>query len=87
MWLEFRRVLFRSDSKSKVKTYDKFMEMMYDKKLDPIKIEYFKKLSKEGYNMIIDSSDRDNVADNPIIIFNGDKTLEYVKKKKTEYAF
>lgn len=68
--------------KSKVKTYDKFMDLLYAKELEPIRKEYFKKLSKEGYNMIIDSSDKDVMSDKPLIIFNGNKSLTFNSKKK-----
>jgi hypothetical protein len=70
--------------KSIVKTYDKFIDLMYSEKLEPIRKHYFNKLSKEGYNMIIDSSDKDVVSDMPIIIFSGSKSLSFVKKKRIE---
>jgi len=68
--------------KSQIKTYDKFMDLLYAKELEPVKRAYFTKLSKEGYNMIIDSSDRTAMTDSPVIIFNGSKSLEFTSKKK-----
>jgi flagellar capping protein FliD len=70
------------NDKSIVKTYDKFNSLLYAKELEPVRKEYFSKLSKEGYNMIIDSSDKDTMADFPVLIFNGNKSLEFVSKKK-----
>ena len=70
--------------KSTVKTYDKFMELLYDKDLEPIRQKYFQKLSKEGYNMIIDSSDKDVISESPVIIFSGNKSLEFISKKKIQ---
>lgn len=72
------------NDKSKVKTYDKFMDLLYAKELEPIRQAYFDKLSKEGYNMIIDSSDKDAFSDSPIIIFSGEKSLTFVSKKKLD---
>lgn len=72
------------NDKSRVKTYDKFMELLYADELEPVRKEYFNKLSKEGYNMIIDSSDKGAVSDYPVIIFNGNKSLSFVSKKKIE---
>lgn len=69
------------NTKSKIKTYDKFMELLYAKELEPIRREYFNRLSKEGYNMIIDSSDRDVISKNPVIIFSGERSLSFVSKK------
>lgn len=70
------------NEKSKIKTYDKFMDLLYAKELEPIRKSYFGKLSEEGYNMIIDSSDKGLMADSPIIIFNGNKSLAFISKKK-----
>lgn len=68
--------------KSKVKTYDKFMDLLYADELEPVRTRYFNKLSKEGYNMIIDSSDKGSMSDSPVLIFNGNKSLSFVSKKK-----
>lgn len=70
------------DVKSKVKTYDKFMDLLYADELEPVRTRYFNKLSKEGYNMIIDSSDKGTMSDSPVLIFNGNKSLSFVSKKK-----
>ena len=75
------------NDKSKVKTYDKFMDLLYAKELEPLRTQYFNKLSKEGYNMIIDSSDKGAVSNNPIIIFNGSKSLSFISKKEIEDVF
>ena len=78
---ELKNAIENGEIKSKIRTYDKFMELFYAKELEPIRNRYFEKLSKEGYNMIIDSSDRGTVTDNPIIIFNGSKSLSFESKK------
>ena len=70
------------NEKSKIKTYDKFMELLYAKELAPVRDAYFNKLHKEGYNMLIDSSDKGVISDAPVIIFNGQKSLAFVSKKK-----
>ena len=70
--------------KSKVRTYDKFVELLYADELEPVRKSYFDKLSKEGYNMIIDSSDKGVISNSPILIFNGSKSLAFVSKKKLE---
>lgn len=80
---ELTRALSGND-KSIVKTYDKFMDLLYADELEPIRKEYFKKLSKEGYNMIIDSSDKGVMADNPILIFSGEKSLSFISKREIE---
>lgn len=72
----------KGDVKSKVKTYDKFMDLLYADELEPVRTQYFNKLSKEGYNMIIDSSDKGTMSDSPVLIFNGNKSLSFVSKKK-----
>ena len=70
------------NTKSRIRTYDKFMQLLYSKELEPVRQAYFTKLSKEGYNMIIDSSDKGVVSDAPIIIFSGSKSLQFTSKEK-----
>ncbi len=76
------RKAVEGDPKLRTKTYSKFMDLLYDDALASVKSNYFSRLSKEGYNMIIDSSDRGLVSDNPVIIFNGSKSMEFIKKKR-----
>jgi hypothetical protein len=72
------------NEKSVVKTYDKFTELLYAKELEPIRRQYFSKLSAEGYNMIIDSSDKGSISDVPLLIFSGNKSLAFTSKKRIE---
>jgi ribosomal protein S20 len=81
---ELKKAVENGEIKSQIKTYDKFMELFYAKELEPIRSRYFEKLSQEGYNMIIDSSDRGVVADNPIIIFSGSRSLSFESKKAAD---
>jgi hypothetical protein len=75
------------DPKYQTKTYNKFMSLLYAKELQPIREAYFKKLSKQGYNMIIDSSDKGVVAESPVIIFSGGKSLSFTGYEKIKPAF
>lgn len=67
---------FAGDEKAKDKTSVFIEEKMYKDELAKIRKQYFSDLSKQGYNAIIDRSDT-LLADFPLIIFNGEKSLMF----------
>lgn len=44
--------------------------------------KYFDRLSKQGYNFIIDDNDAGKIAKDPMIIFNGKQVLNKIASKK-----
>ncbi len=62
-----------NDTKSFNKAYERFsMDIMKENKISN---DYFKELSKKGYQALYDYNDR-KAADNPLIIFNRGKSLK-----------
>lgn len=67
-------------------SFDKAYKLFSQKLMEDTKIssDYFKKLEAKGYNAMFDYNDKD-AADNPLIIFNRQKTLSTKKVRDIDY--